>query len=104
MNRAKTARWASRLIALGMLVAALVAFRVMESQLRRLGESAQRLEDDRPEPKPPPSTRLPVVRLPAEPIPDELDSKTYVPESDGDEPEVPEELPAPGEVPEGAVW
>ena len=105
MNRAKTARWVTRFVGLAMIVAALVALRVMEGQLRRIGKTAERTERPKPELRAPPmpSTQLPVVQLPPPPPPDELDSLEYVP-SDFENPlGVPEQVRLPGEVPEGAV-
>lgn len=109
MNAGKTARWTTRLIALAMIVVALVAFRVMESQLKRIGEAAERV-DARVATEVPVSPAQPITtQLPTPgPKPGEggeaLDSKRVTPEDDPAEAARKEGLPVPGHVPEGAVW
>ena len=109
MNAGKTARWTTRLIGLAMIVVALVAFRIMESQLKRIGEATERV-DARVEREVPVSPRQPITaELPTPgPKPGEegepLDSKRAAPDEDPAVAAREEALPVPGHVPEGAVW
>jgi hypothetical protein len=113
MNAGRTARWTTRFIALAMIVVALVAFRIMESQLRRIGKAAEGVESraetraQKPAPAPvrqPITARLPMPGLQPGEGEEDVDSKQVTPDEDPARAAREEALPQPGRIPEGAVW
>lgn len=114
MNAGKTARWATRLIALAMVVVAMLAFRVMKKQLERIHLAAERVESragSRVErsaaerPPQPPTAALDPKRQAAEAEPEaEVDPKRGSPSVDPSEAAREEALPQAGRLPEGAIW
>lgn len=97
MNKATAARWASRLLAVVMLVAFLVGMKIMESQLRKLGGASG--------PAPP----VPTTTERTSPLVEVAEGEERLPE-EGDERDEEagavreDEIPKPGEIPESAVW
>lgn len=113
MNAGQTARWTTRFIAIAMVVVALLAFKVMESQLERIGKAADRVdsragtkvERGAPDTLPQPATAL--LPTPGPKLGESgegLDSTRVAPEEDPAEAARDEALPQAGVIPEGAIW